>query len=214
MSYPDYRIVSIRHWPEDVPLGGRFSPFSASWSDTMDLLGRELAKLDGGNVVLQMAVRDRDIRIDGRIRANARSAEHPGVILTFDSKHGPLSYPCGAFSDWRANVRAIALALEALRKVDRYGISGRGEQYTGWKQIPGAGKTGVTMTTARAAEVMCRLEGRGEVDYDSIIENPDAVRATYLNAAKRVHPDGGGSIDDFQLLQTARAVLEAHQGTS
>jgi hypothetical protein len=35
-----------------------------------------------------------------------------------------------------ANVRAIALALEALRKVDRYGVTKRGEQYAGWKALP------------------------------------------------------------------------------
>lgn len=37
--------------------------------------------------------------------------------------------------DWQINLRAIALGLEALRKLDRYGITSRGEQYTGWRAI-------------------------------------------------------------------------------
>src|SRR5579863_10251967 len=46
-----------------------------------------------------------------------------GIILTFNSKHGPLSYPCDKYSNWQANLRAIALSLEALRAVDRYGVT-------------------------------------------------------------------------------------------
>ena len=34
---------------------------------------------------------------------------------------------------WQHNLRSIALGLEALRAVDRYGISRRGEQYAGFR---------------------------------------------------------------------------------
>ena len=44
-----------------------------------------------------------------------------------------LVYATDACEDWRHNVRSIALGLEALRAVDRYGISRRGEQYAGFR---------------------------------------------------------------------------------
>jgi hypothetical protein len=35
---------------------------------------------------------------------------------------------------WQDNLRAVALGLEALRRVERYGIAQRGEQYAGWRR--------------------------------------------------------------------------------
>jgi hypothetical protein len=44
-----------------------------------------------------------------------------------------LVYATDACEDWRHNIRSIALGLEALRAVDRYGISRRGQQYAGFR---------------------------------------------------------------------------------
>jgi hypothetical protein len=38
---------------------------------------------------------------------------------------------------WTDNVHAIALTLERLRLADLYGVTSRGEQYAGWKMLPG-----------------------------------------------------------------------------
>jgi len=222
MSF-EWRVVPIERWPGDKTDERRKHPFrkqsshgwmqsGVNWSSTLDTLERELEMLDAENVVLQMAVTDRDIRKDGWIRANA-SPSHPGVILTFDSKYGPLSYPCDTFTDWQANVRGIALALEALRKVDRYGVTRRGEQYTGWAKLPPAGGSTTTMPAGVAARILVEAEGL-DGDPDDVLEHVDAYRLTYRAAAKRTHPDGGGSTRDFQAVQEARRVLEAHHGTN
>lgn len=221
----DWRVVPIEHWPGErtaEPRDHRFRTATSSgwtrhgvnWSGTMDLLQRELEHLDAENVLLQMAVEDKDIRKDGWIRANYRP-EHDGVILTFDSRFGPLSYPCDTFNDWQANVRAMALALEALRKVDRYGVTRRGEQYSGWKKLPPAGGTGHTMTTELAAEVLHALAGwaeEPESDPDDLVSDSRAVRDAYRDAVRCTHPDRGGSADDFHRVQTAKKVLDAHHG--
>lgn len=44
-----------------------------------------------------------------------------------------LVYATDCCEFWQHNVRSIALGLQALRAVDRYGISRRGEQYAGFK---------------------------------------------------------------------------------
>jgi len=180
----------------------------------MVLLERELGQLEAENVVLQMAVTDAEIRVDGWIRANARP-QHPGVILTFESVHGPLSYAVETFTDWQANVRGIALALEALRKVDRYGVTKSGEQYKGWKALPA--KAGTTMSARAAANVIVDLSPGwvGEFrDYsvDQVLTVRTAFKHCYRAAAKASHPDAGGSPERFQLLQQAKAVLDAHHG--
>jgi hypothetical protein len=190
---------------------GRSYTGTLNWSATVGLLERELRMLAGKNVVLQMAVTDDDIRQDGWIRSTARPS-HPGVILTFDSKHGPLSYPCDQFTEWQANVRGIALALEALRKVDRYGVTKRGEQYTGWKQLPPAGGTTPTLTVEAAAQIL-GYESGDEDDAPRIIRDREVFRWAYREAAKSTHPDKeGGSVEAFQRVHLAKQVLERHHG--
>ncbi len=52
-----------------------------------------------------------------------------------------------SFPAWRINVRAIALGLEALRKVDRSGIARGNEQYTGFRALG----SGIEMPAAQMA---------------------------------------------------------------
>lgn len=182
----DWRVVPIERWPLKATVGRKSSPFDSPWSATMDLLERELRALRARKVVLQMFITESDIRNDGWIYADARPKQ-PGVVLTLDSKYGPLSYPCDTFTSWQDNVRAIALALEALRKVDRYGVTKTGEQYTGWKALPPPGAT-----TENRPEVIQR--GRELIGkYGS---STAALHAT--------HPDKGGTLEDFLAVQAAR----------
>lgn len=172
----------IDNWPAETPLEGRWSNFRAGYGDTLELLDRELRQLDAKNVVIQVALREDQIRLDGMPKSNATSPTHPGVILAFDSKHGPLKYSSGAFHHWHDNLRAIALGLESLRRVDRYGITKRGEQYTGWKALPSGSQ----------AEADLELGRKLIAEHGSF---KDAQRAT--------HPDAGGNAEDFRAVMAA-----------
>lgn len=154
--------------------------FDTGWTETRRLLERELDKLGAHEVVIELAVTEGDLRLDGWPYADARPS-HPGVIISFDSRHGPLRYGTDAFPNWQANVRAIALGLEALRKVERYGIGKRGEQYVGWRELPAGGDV---------------QRGR-----DLIHEHGSETAAL-----KATHPDHGGDREDFEAVQAARAM--------
>jgi hypothetical protein len=156
---PNLTCRPIDQWPSDFTKRRVPAPFRASWSTTISGLARELRHLEAKNPVLMVELRERDIRLDGMPRSGARP-DHPGVILAFDSKHGPLKYPCDTYTDWQDNLRAIVLAMDALRRVDRYGVTSRGEQYTGWKALPaGRGDASSGMTTTAAAEILMRAGG-------------------------------------------------------
>ena len=208
-EWPWYaRFRPIQEWPGTPTRDRRRSPFSAKWGSTLTLLDRELSQLGSKNVVIQVALEDRDIRLDGFPRANARP-EHPGVIVSLDSAYGPLSYPCDTFQDWRDNLRAIALALESLRAVDRYGVTKRGEQYTGWKQL--GGTSAAEMTAEQAATFLVDHVPGLTVPFllDAPIEHrPGFIAQAYRVAAKTLHPDAGGTAEDFKRLQEAKRVLE------
>jgi len=224
-DYPSgLRLRPIAAWPGPMtPAEARQrSPFKAAWRSTLDTLDRELhylGKAGAASAVLQVAMREQDFRLDGMPRANARP-EHPGVILAVEAAAGPLSFPCDTYVSWQDNLRALALALEALRKVDRYGVTRRSEQYRGWKALPGGptpmpGPDGHTMTVEDASEFLHEqavASGRlpSNAVRDVLLLRPVTVDVAYRLAARRLHPDKGGTVEDFQRLQQAKAVLDDH----
>jgi hypothetical protein len=157
-------IYTVRPISDRTPFRGTHegSPFTADWASTVTLLERELDMLYARDIVIEVDVREGDIRLDGQLRADAK-ASTPAVRIAFDSSVGHLVYATDRYQrvwgsrsrmdSWQHNVRAIALGLEALRKVDRYGITRRGEQYAGWKQITNG------MTRDQASEVFSRVLG-------------------------------------------------------
>ena len=165
-----------------------YSPFSTSWSDILKLLEKETSMLSARRIVIEVDVPERGIRMDGTLRADARAAS-PAVRVSFESKFGPLIYATDRFrsrnrlDDWQHNVYAIALSLEALRRVDRYGISSRGEQYAGWKAI---GTAPAPLNFEQALHVIAAV----------LNADPEEVRADMRPAVRRAraltHPDANG----------------------
>lgn len=162
--------------------GETYSPFrTASFSQTVDLLGRELRAINARNVIVEVDLREQDFRLDGLPRANARASSDAVVLQVGDSIGGPFRLPANRFYGWQENVRALALALEALRKVDRYGVTKRGEQYRGFRALP----SGSGPDPARGRTLITKHGGVRQ-----------ALRAT--------HPDHGGDAADFADVQAAR----------
>lgn len=209
------RFRPISNWPGESTKYRERSRFDTAWKKTLQLLARELDHIrkPGEIPVLEIAVGESDLRLDGYPRASARP-EHPGVILNIESKWGPLRYPCDTFDDWQDNVRAIALALEALRKVDRYGVTKRGEQYAGWKALPPAGGSSHTMGAKAASDILARTAGMNGKAADRILASSVEAKAAYRKAVRVAHPDAGGSVSAFQRLEAARSALKAHHGAT
>lgn len=202
-----YKVAPLpAQWPgKSTPAEKRTAgPFRENWSGTMTLLALELRKLKATDVVLHMDVRIEHLRSDGMVRADAR----PGaaVVLAFKSGKDRLSFPCDTFNWWQTNVRAIALALEALRKVDRYGVQA-GRQYEGFKALPpGGGRGAPAMSTDEAAKILAQ---HSELPA-AVIEHDRQTLAVALRLARaKTHPDKGGEKAEFQRVETAGKVLEA-----
>lgn len=208
----DATFRPIHRWPQAETRNRRRSRFQSSWGSTLSLLKDELRHLraKAGTVVIQLDLQEREIRLDGYPRANARPAT-PRVILSFETPDGAYSYPCDTWNDWQDNIRAIALSLQALRAIDRYGVTRQREQYSGWRALPAGGDSSTTMTTWTAAQLLARLSGYGE---HFILDSAEGTATAYRRAAKESHPDAGGSVEDFQRLQVARLVLDQHHGDS
>lgn len=187
------------------------APFGGTYQRTLVDLDREIRHLEGTDPFLQLVVADADLRLDGQLRSGAR-VDHPGVILTFQTKkHGPLTYGTDRYDHWHGNLRAIALGLDCLRRVERYGIAERGQQYAGYRELG----TGIAlgqgaMTREEAADFLIAYGEWGDVvaELDAILDaGPDVIDSYYRHAAKTLHPDVGGDPDLFRRLTQARDLL-------
>lgn len=218
-------FAPIGQWPEGWIRGDEaenWSPFKSNYSNTLGVLERELLALDVQEAQIQLDIDDRQIRITGQLKEGARVGYH-GCILTIDTpKYGVLVYSCNAYDlqsrraeSWKENLRAIALGLEALRKVERYGIANRGQQYAGWAQLG----TGIPMGTGemtrhQAAVLLAESSGLdcdgGDLQLDPYVADAEAVTKAYRAAAKRYHPDSGVAPDEelFGRLTQAKEILE------
>lgn len=199
------RFRPLGHWPHpDTRPRRPRRTFKASWSDTLNLLERELDHLDAGNIVIQADFAEDDIRLDGWPRANARQPSHPGIIVSFESGYGPLQYATDSHEYWQHNLRGIALGLQALRAVDRYGITRSGEQYKGWNALPMS--TGGPTTVEQAATIIASYSPAHPED---VIRDDVMRRSAIREALRQSHPDHGGNSSAFDLVQRARRILEA-----
>lgn len=198
-------VAPIREWPGTLTTDGQLSKFSATLTDTLRILDREIwhladTRAQQDSAELLVAIDAGQFRQDGRPYANAKAA-HPGVIFSIDSRHGHLSYPCDTFTQWEDNLRAIALALEALRKVDRYGVTKRGEQYRGFLALE------ATAAPAGFADVNAAL--RFLASFHPNVPGAATVTPKLLlrSAQRKAHPDHGGDDATFQRVSLAEAKL-------
>jgi hypothetical protein len=204
-------ILSIRpitSWPGELRANSQRirSPFNSSYSDTLELLDRELRMLRATVTVVQIAVNEGQVRRDGKLRASAYP-DHPGVILSFDTKAGHFRYAGDRFTHWHDNLRGITLALEALRKIERYGIGTGTEQYTGYLQLETTSGTKF-YSAATAAEFIARHCGEDASNVRTWWSRHGS--RYYRTAAAKLHPDQPtGDTTLFQQLQAAKAFLDA-----
>lgn len=166
----------------------------------MDLLQRELRHLDATEpVVIEAGYQPHEIRLDGRPRANAKLSD-PAVIVSFGSRLGPLRYAADTYHEHADNLRAVALTLEHLRAVDRYGVTKRGEQYQGWAALPPSDEG----MSAEEAELFIRHHGDGLAAPGRPL---GSLKDAYRRAAKYLHPDAGGDPADWAKLDRARQAV-------
>lgn len=211
----DYKIEAIEVWPgEKTPSYQRKrSPFKTIWTSVINHLAKEIRQLGGRNVIFRLQVTNWDVNKNGTLRADARIKE-PGVIIQFVAgrlKGAPtLLYRCDRFPYWQDNVSAIARGLEALRLVDRYGVTPTGEQYAGFKALPSS--TAPTMSVKEAAKVLANFSAwSAEAIVASAAETKEAIRV----ARNRTHPDKNDSDRSmYDQVESARSILSSHHGVS
>lgn len=203
----DLRFRPMPKWSEKTPLLLKEARFRTEYNRTLELLEYELGQLKAREIVIESGFTFAELRNDGWPRGGTTPI-HPGVILYFHSKDGPLRFPCGTYNDYRDNLHAIALTLENLRAIDRYGVTLGHQQYLGFAALPAAG-----IRTVEDAAMFLAAQGRGrQADSEFVMRDKDAMSQLYRLAAARLHPDNpaSGNADLWRLLQESKRLLDAH----
>lgn len=203
----------LEKWPrKNTPFGDRrcTSHFKATFASTLDLLEKELNHLRAKDIVVQIETTLDEIRNDGWPRSDAR-VSGPRVSISFTSTHGPLAYYCDDCHHWQHNLRCIALTLERLRMAELYGVTKRGEQYQGFKALPGAIEVGPAMTLEEAARVVAN--GAGHPDrWHLMIASVDAFKTMFRAGCHLLHADAGDRPEQWVQFQRASEMLKHHYG--
>lgn len=193
-----FQFKPLSEWPGERTKHRRRLGFSADYGRTTREMLHEVKALGGSEPIIEAECADEDINLRTGMLKSTAKLRGPGIIISFDSKFGPLRYPCDTSPDWRENLRAIVNYLKNQRINARYGV-GRIEQiYRGYKALPEAGIVAAEWATVESARSwLMNFAGCSGTDTD-----------IYRAAARRAHPDAGGSNELMAKVNRARDFIE------
>jgi hypothetical protein len=204
----------LDRWPYVVTPVRKDALFSAFYATTTDQITSEIDLLGCDRFTVGGFAPATKTRRDGWPAADCRPS-HPGVAITFTCRFGQVTMATDQFTDWKDNLRGIALTLQSLRAIGRYGTAPKAEQYRGF--LPGPAP--VAPATALqaipeallAAEVLLLLGEDEEHKAEDLLRDLDLAERTFRRAAIRTHPDQGGTSILFRRAQSAITVLRSRK---
>ena len=153
-------------------------------ADAFDRLDAQLTYLGAARVIVSSNL---ELRVNGVPRSNQIEPPDPGIALYFTLKGKPLCLACDKWDRAADNIAAIAQHIDALRRIDRYGIGSIEQAFAGYTAIP-----------AQAASWFTVLE------FDAPPKVWDVIEQRHTELAKRHHPDRGGNPETMAKINAAR----------
>lgn len=194
----DIRFVYLER---PAKCGAAASGFTAKYSQTLKLLEAELRQLRAKEITIQAGFKR--VRDDGWPYSSSKP-DHPAVALQFRAAKGVLVFRAHRYSRFEDNLRAIAMTLQALRAVDRWGVV-EGQQYTGFRQIE-APAAEDKMTDQAAAAWLAFFSDYSSTD---LLGSREKLDLAYKQTLLKLHPDrqDTGSHEGFVKTKQAYELL-------
>lgn len=203
MSWRSRDVVwkPLESWPGERTRQHVAASFRSTLGQTHELLDRELSAINHrGMVIIEADLKPEDLRLDGKPRK--RSAIPPAIKLNVSpAGRPPITFATDRFTKWDDNLRAIALGMSDLRRIERYGISDKGQQYAGFAALPSSSETPGLSPEIEALLTIAEASGW-------TIDQVEADPKKAVNRARfRTHPDHGGSDMAFAHVAEAAGVI-------
>jgi hypothetical protein len=173
-------LVQTEKGAQRVGRTGRVSLINA-----VKRLEDQLERLGAKNAVLSTNV---SLRLDGRPRSGEEPTD-PGAAIYFSYKGKPTVFACDRYERVADNVAAMASHIDALRRIDRYGVGSLEQALAGYKALP--------------ADTAADWRSVFGFPKDSR-PTPEQVDVAYKKWAREKHPDVGGSDIEMAHLNRAR----------
>lgn len=136
-------------------------------------------------------------RLDGIPRSGQSEPQDSGVAVYFTLNGDQQCIPCDKWDTVSQNLRAVAMTIEALRGIERWGAKEMvNAAFRGFKALPSSIIT-PPPSDARPHRDWWMVLG---VDRGA---NALVVKAAYREALKLHHPDAGGSQPDLMEVRQA-----------
>lgn len=184
-------------WPDgwrQTPDGERQpAKFRLGFVDSLNSLLDELDCLHAQNVVITS---DLPTRADGLPYASRKSSGSPGIAVWFTLRDQERVFACDRWTEPADNIRAIALSINALRGMERWGASDVvARAFSGFAALPPASHSHSACWTTLGVDCTG--------DLSAMIER---ARHVHRQAIKTAHPDVGG---DHARAATLNAAMDA-----
>jgi hypothetical protein len=131
----------------------------------------------------------------GLPRADRKTPDDPGVAVYFELHGKDRVLACDKWDSVAGNMAAIANHIDAIRRVDRYGVGTLDQAFAGYDALPAPG--------AHNRPPWRKVFGfKDDQDVTS-----ETIQTAYRDLAKLMHPDlQGGSHDAMSQLNEARDI--------
>jgi hypothetical protein len=187
---PSYPLAWPPGWPRTEEWRRTIGPFKMPPGKTRYELKRELEMLGATGITINSNVMT---RADGLPYAKQPRVDDPGVVLYFRLEDNEVCIPCDRWSSIDANLRAIGMAVEAIRGMERWGTG----------QMVKAAFSGFTAIPANASAGLRPRRPWHEVLGVSADAPREVVEAAGKAMQRKTHPDAGGSDTAFKEVQDA-----------
>lgn len=154
-----------------------------TFAEARDALLAELERLGARNVVLSS---NYQTRLDGLPRSRQAAPSDTGIAVYFTLKGRQQVMACDMHIRAEENMRSLALAIEAMRQLERHGGGVMMERaFVGFAALPPPREWHEILGVSPTATA-------------------DEINSAFRARAKTAHPDAGGDPEEFTALQRAR----------
>lgn len=173
-------------WPRTVSYSRERGRFSCTLAAALSNLQKQVELMGGKGLVLSSNCTLGDLK-----------PKESGVVAYFTHDGLNIAIPCDRWQTVEANVQAIALTIQAMRGMERWGAKHMIKaMFTGFKALP----------ESTGKRKWCAVFGCGPND------SVDDVLSRFRKLAFENHPDRGGSHEGMTELNNALEEFKAERG--
>ena len=181
-------------------------------AEALGRVTRELSLLGASEVIISsnLAARNKAMPY-----SRQPEPEDPGVAVYFTLVGEQRCLWSDGWDRVADNIAAVAKWVGGQRDQLRCKVGDVESAFAGFRALPPSGPPPLEvrpLSVDHAAMIICRR--CSSVSVEEAVDDADKAAEAYRRSAMVLHPDRGGEPAEFQALQAAKRIMDAHHGRS